>query len=95
MAALIAERMRLLAASLSDRGGGQYFCMGSSDRATAGPPEAAQRAIEELLYEKALSHLHPTTASRSVAACETCAMVSENPAETTQHVRKTHQVFGV
>ena len=82
MASLIAERMRLLATSLSDRGGRQYFCLGSSDRATAGVPEAAQRAIEELIYEKALSHLHPTTASRSVAVCETCAMVSTNLQET-------------
>lgn len=83
LAPVIAERMRLLAASLSDQGGGQYFSLGSSDRATAGVPEAAQRAIEELLYEKVLSHLHPTTVSRSVAVCDTCAMVRHTYMQTT------------
>lgn len=80
MASVLAERMRLLAASLSNRGGGQFFSLGSSNRATAGVPEAAQRAMEELVYERALSHLHPTTASRLVTVCETCAMVRNNPA---------------
>lgn len=73
--------MRLLAANLSDRGGGHYFSLGSSDRATAGAPEAAERAIEELVYEKALSHLHPTTASRSVTVCDTCAAVRDYSAD--------------
>lgn len=78
---VIAERMRLLATSVSDQGGGQYFRLCSSGRATASAPEAAQRAIEELVYEKVLSHLHPTTASRSVAVCQTCATVRKSPAD--------------
>lgn len=82
--------MRLLAASLSDQGGGQYFSLSSSDRATVGVPEAAQRAIEELLYEKVLSHLHPTTVSRSVAVCDTCAMV-RNHADTHTKSRRDTQ----
>jgi len=68
--------MRLLAASLSDQGGGEYFSLASSDRATAGAPEVVQHAVEELLYEKFLSHLHPTTVSRAVPVCDTCALVS-------------------
>lgn len=91
MASLIAERMRLLAASLSDLGGGQYFSLGSSNRATAGVPEAAAHATEELVYERVLSHLHPTTASRSVAVCETCAMV-RNPVVQTTRVGRSQQV---
>lgn len=75
LASLIAERMRLLAAGLSDRGGEQYVSLRSSDRSTAGAPEVTQRAVEELLYEESLSHLHPTTATRAVTVCDTCAMV--------------------
>ncbi|CAM9617364.1 unnamed protein product, partial [Laminaria digitata] len=75
LASLIAERMRLLAVNISDEGRGEYFSLSSKDRARAGVPEAAQRAVEELVYEEALSRLHPTTIGRPVAVCDTCAMV--------------------
>ena len=67
--------MRLVAANISDEGRREYFSLGSSGRARAGVPEAAQRAVEELVYEEALSHLHPTTIGRPVPVCDTCAMV--------------------
>lgn len=86
MASLIAERMRLLAAGLSDHGGGEYFSLRSSDRSTIGAPETTQRAVEELLYEESLSHLHPTTATRAVTVCDTCAMVRRQALTAATHV---------
>lgn len=38
-------------------------------------PEATRRAVEELLYEEELTHLHPTTIFRPVSVCDSCAMV--------------------
>lgn len=77
--------MRLLAANISDEGRGEYFSLSSKDRARAGVPEAAQRAVEELVYEEALSRLHPTTIGRPVAVCDTCAMVRKYSETKKQH----------
>lgn len=89
MATLVAERMRLLAANISDEGRGEYFRLRSSDRAKAGVPEAAQRAVEELVYEEALSHLHPTTIGRPVAVCDACAMVRARGDKRVSETRKS------
>lgn len=67
--------MRHLAVGLSDEGQGTYFSLRSSDRKKAGAPEDAQRAVTELMYEEALSRLHPTTINRTVTVCDACAKV--------------------
>lgn len=67
--------MHLLAANLSKDGLSEYFKLGWSDRKTAESPETVQRGVEQLLYEEAMSRLHPTTACRAVPVCDACSMV--------------------
>lgn len=69
--------MHLLASCLNDEGRAEYSRLRSADRRRTGSPEAVQRAVEELMYEEALSHLHPTTICRPVPVCDSCAMVRD------------------
>ena len=67
--------MRALAIKLNDLGRVEFYSLCSSHRKRAGDPEAARRAMDELLYEKAMRHLHTTSIYRPVPVCDICAAV--------------------